>query len=285
MVRRRYYRMLTRMRIRITGPVRWLLLALSLGLLLSLLLLPVNFMVDKGVSWWARLLLAVTALGCIGAALIVEDAAPGSSSARRRRPLRLAAMLVLALQLAFGFLTDAVGLIQPRSAVESRTGLIERAVLRISMATSRIERLLGRISGGVDQVKNDTGDIKAGLGIGEPALILRKIDGLWGEDHCRVVRSFELKDRALMVATQRVPATMRKMSWSFTIETPETASTQPTAAGWKTSSFSATEREGLIPGQSVIFKYLTDGVNERLLWDGQSDDQQAIELRRCATPG
>jgi hypothetical protein len=285
MMRRRYYRMLTQMRIRGTRPARWLLLALSLALLLSLLLLPVNFMVDKGVSWWARLLLAVTALGCIGAALIVEDTAPASSSARRRRPLRLAAMLVLAIQLAFGFLTDAVGLIQPRSAVESKTGLVERAVLRISMATNRIERLLGRISGGVDQVKSETNEIKTGLGIGEPALILRKIDGLWGEDHCRVVRLFKRKDRALMVATQRVPAPMRKVSWSFTIETPETAATQPTAAGWKISSFSATEREGLIPGQSVIFKYFTDGVNERLLWDGQSDGQQAVELRRCATPG
>jgi hypothetical protein len=47
------------------------------------------------------------------------------------------------------------------------------------------------------------------------------------------------------------------------------------------STITATEREGLFPGSSVKFRYLTDGVTERLVWASENQKQAAPELVRC----
>jgi hypothetical protein len=219
-------------------------------------------LLDDGVSNMDRAVALVIGL----AALLVLwrlEFPSGLSRDDLRQPVGRAQVMNVGLGL-FGVLATVVGMMSP-AAVESHPGVIES--------------LVRSIAGDVHEMKAQQEAIGKELGVGEPSLIRQRIAGRWGEDGCSVIRRFDLKDRALEISTVRVPPTMKPLHWTFTVET-EANEVRP--QGMRSSTITATEREGLFPGSSVKFRYLTDGIAERLVWDSENEKQAAPELVRCA---
>lgn len=217
--------------------------------------LVIDNALEKGISSTNRGLALVIGLAALTVLWRIEFP-KGLSRKEWQKPTGRAQVMNVGLGV-FGVLSAAVAMMAPRTAVESEPGAIEATV----KATA------GRV-----------GEIGAQLGVGKTALIRQKIAGTWGEPGCAVLRRFSLADRALAVETLRVPPGMEPLRWSFTIEA---EANEARAAGMRASTFSATEREGLYPGSSVKFRYLTDGMNERLVWDSENQQQAAPELVRC----
>ena len=217
---------------------------------------------DKGISTTDRMIALVIGL----AALLVVwrlEFPKGLRKGERSKPIARAQIMNVGFGV-FGVVATAIGLMAPRPAVESRPGLIQDTV----ESTSKDVR--GLTDGQAAIAKQ--------LGVGEPSLIRQKISGTWGEPDCLVVRRFDIQDRALKVSTVRVPQGMKAHRWAFTIEA---EMNEPRPAGMRSSTMTTTERIGLFPGSSVKFRYLTDDVTERLVWDSENHSQAAPELVRC----
>ena len=240
------------------------LLGLALGLIagLGLAYLLISNALDKGISTLERLVALV--IGLVTLVVLWRLEFPkGVSRNAWQKPVDRAHLMNVGLGV-FGVLSTVVAMMAPRPSVESKPGIIEG--------------LVRSIAGNVDQIRTQQNAIGQELGVGSSSLIRQKIDGTWGEPNCSVVRRFDLRDRALDVSTVRVPAGMKPLHWTFTIEA-EANETSP--AGMRASTFSATEHEGLFPGSSVKFRYLTDGETERLVWNSENDNQASPELVRC----
>lgn len=241
---------------------RFLTLGLCIAAGLGLAYLVITNALDKGIGTVDRVLALVIGL----AALVVLwrlQFPNGISREAWRKPKGHAQVMNVGLGV-FGVLSTVVGMMAPRPVVESHPGVMEH--------------LVSATAGDVGEIKAQQKAIGSELGIGTSSLIRQRIEGRWGEADCSVIRRFDLKDRALEVSTIRVPAGMKPLHWAFTIEA---EANEPRPTGMRASTFTATEREGLFPGSSVKFRYLTDGVAERLVWDSENQKQAAPELVRC----
>lgn len=230
-----------------------LVLCLAAGI--GLAWLVVDNALDKGISTTDRVIVLVIGAGAL-AVLWRLEFPKGLSRKDWQKPLGRAQIMNVVIGV-FAVISAVIGMTAPRTAVESRPGMIEDTV-----------------TGTAAKV----GDIGEELGIGKASLIRERIAGIWGEPGCAVARRFEIGERALQIATVQVPPGMKPLHWAFTIEAEVN---EARGAGMRASTITATEREGLSPGASVKFRYLTDGVSERLVWDSESQDQAAPELVRC----
>ncbi len=102
------------------------------------------------------------------------------------------------------------------------------------------------------------------------ARILHKISGLWGEPGCKVAYRFRLAGQTgLAIDWERRPPGEKPWHAEATI---------------LTAKGDILESRGEVPadqkGQAATFRYETNGMTERLIWDYQSGDA-ALELDRC----
>jgi hypothetical protein len=169
-------------------------LLIALGIFVLLLFLPINFIVDKEVSWWIRFLLVLASIGLIVATVATGDAIPDEPRELNGwlAPKRVA-WLLLGVQVAFGFVTDALGLIEPRGAVERETGLIERAALNAQLIVIDIRKQLTIIKRDSQATRKQTEIIAEALGLDDPQLAQRKIVGIWGEPGCAVTHRITIE--------------------------------------------------------------------------------------------
>lgn len=241
---------------------RMSILGLCLGAGGGLAYLVIINALDKGISTTDRVIAVVIGLAALTVLWRLEFP-DGLSRKAWRQPLGRAQVMNVVIGV-FGVLSTVVGMMAPRTVVESEAGLIEATVTGTAKQVSD----LGKQQAAIGEQ----------LGVGQTTLIRRKIAGTWGEPGCSVVRRIVLTDRALQISTVRVPPGMTPRRWAFTIEA---EANEARGGGMRASTITATEREGFSPGTSVKFRYLSDGVSERLVWDSESLQQAAPELVRC----
>lgn len=240
-------------------PVSSVLFWLSMGVT-AICVAAVMWMVIANVPTaklgiWPRALIVALFVISVVSSLLVAEILPSKTNswAEWRKPKVLGAIA--------GLIVAAAGLsagISPLFAPDAASGAGQK-----------------RIEGKVDSIATE-------IGAGGMPEILKHIKGKWGEANCEVVRKFELKDRAISVSTLRVPLGMKRRDWGFTWDSDSAgANSLKRGGGMKESTLTTTERKGLSVGQTVIFRYRWDGANEVLVWDGQTEEQPAAELRRC----
>lgn len=216
----------------------------------GLLYLVSTTALDKGTALWAKAFLFFIGVSGIAAVLISSDGIPWSSrSVSDWIAPKTISLIFVAIYAAFGTMTDALGLFEPRPAVESRPGIIESNVRAIR-----------------DDVR------KLAPGTGSQARIWKALPGLWGEPGCAAVTyRFAINDQAVIVTSDKRPAETEPYRMVATIlsakadnmqirgETPESAR-----------------------GKAASFAYSTNGAVERLIWQDHVANSVPIELDRCA---
>jgi len=213
-----------------------------------------NVPTDKLGTWPRALIVILFAISVISSLLITEVLPWKTNSwAEWRKPKVLGAI---------------IGLIIASAGLSAGVSPLFASAVASDAGQTRIE-------GKVDSIANE-------IGLGDVSKLLKHIGGRWGEPNCEVVRQFDVKDHAISVSTVNVPPGMARLDWSFTWDSDNgAANSLRRGGGMKESTLTTTERKGLSIGQTVIFRYRWDGVNEVLVWDGQTDEQPALELHRC----
>jgi hypothetical protein len=222
----------------------WIALGVAAACAVSLVYLLGSTALDKDASDWAKtLLFALGALAAV-ATLMSSDGMPWRARTftawLQPRPV---ALLFIAIFVAFGVMTDALSLFEPRPAIETRPGAIEERVNEIrAMVAPRT---------------------------GSEARIREKLPGLWGEPGCRVAYRFALQRDALTVEWERRPVGEGPYRLVATIVRAEgdimdVRGEEPEPAR----------------GRAATFTYVTNGSTERLNWDDQSSPVP-LELDRC----
>lgn len=216
-----------------------------------LLLLISTTALDKNTGAWAKAFLFL--IGALAAVATLVAGNEAAWKAKRRtawlqpRPL---SGIFLAIFVAFGAMTDALSLFEPRPAVESEPGAVE---------------------GSVNQIKGDVRQIlaKVAPSASVRARIARRLPGLWGEPGCTVTYRFAIRDRALIVETERrapgaPPYRLVATITALQGDVLEARGEEPAAAR----------------GSAATFTYVTNGSTERLSWDDQINPVR-LELDRC----
>jgi hypothetical protein len=218
----------------------WLVSALCIALLLSLI---VAGAFEKETSILPKLGLLLTGVVAAAAGIVASDNQDLNREgvAALRRP-RVIAVVVVAMLGAFGVLADALALFDPRPAVESTPGKIERDVAFL-VNQSRPQNAAARIAG--------------------------NLPGRWGEVGCGVVYQFTLTGQALVVEAIKRPVGAPPFRLVATV----TAMTGDVLEARGESPSAAR-------GQAVTFTYRNNGVLEGLSWDDQVGSV-ALELERC----
>ncbi|QLC25919.1 hypothetical protein HFP57_13390 [Parasphingopyxis algicola] len=164
--------------------------------------------------------------------------------------------LVFALMGLLASLTLVYGLIAPRSAVESETGILEET-------TRQTEEIARDTNERMRQIVPDEGQ--------EPSII-SEISGLWGEidPPCELTWRIELAGEALVAEMIRRPEGVAPFRLIANI----TSTDRDTMRVVGEEPMSAR-------GRAATFNYATNGVTERLFWYDESRDSERLELRRC----
>lgn len=222
----------------------WTALALAGACALGLFLLVRSAAMESGKGMWvAALLLVVGALASVSALFATEGAPVGAkrwSTWLQPRPI---AILFAAIFIGFGAMTDALALFEPRPAVESQPGAIERGVNAIRTAVAPKQAA--------------------------PPRIRLRLAGVWGEPGCAVTYRFRIADRALTVDSVRRPAGTAPHHLVASI----------TSADGDVMNVVG-ERPANARGKAATFSYATNGLIEHLTWDDQVRPV-ALELDRC----
>ena len=229
----------------------WLVLGVAAICALSLGALVGTAALDKETAASAKAFLFLVGAAAVVAALVLSEGAAWNArhwtAWLQPRPL---AALFLAIFVAFGVMTDALSLFEPRPAVESEPGAIES---------------------GVNQIGRDVRRFVAAAGP-QPSptpRILQRLPGSWGEPGCAVTYRFTVRDRALMIESDRRPAGTRP----FRSEATVTSSSGDVL-------HSVGEKPAEDRGRAATFRYSTNGATERLEWDAHSG--APLVLDRCA---
>lgn len=105
--------------------------------------------------------------------------------------------------------------------------------------------------------------------------VIQSIPGLWGEDGCGVVYSFEVRDQALLIERVKKEAGMADYDLAAEI----------VASGSGDTLHAVIERSsdaGEQPGQTLVFTYTGTGAGERLNWQNRTHrDVGGTMLHRC----
>jgi hypothetical protein len=243
--------------------------ALFLFVALGLTLLVVEGIAEKGVSLYNKILALCIALACVIVFIRVKQ--PGGIQPERHvEPDKQAELLNLFFAV-FGVISAAMGLMAPRPTVEDRPGLIQSALLLVLDNTQQTLENSEILLEGQNAIAD-------ALGAGTQSLAIQHIGGRWGEERCASTYDFTLQDRALIVQSVKDAPGLEPMKWVFTIISD---GNRPGASGEKLSVIEAAEVEGFIKSQSVTFTYATNGVTERLTWDGRDPRQNTHHLGRC----
>jgi len=230
----------------------WAALAVAVVCIFSLFILVGTTALDKNTGDWAKAFLFLLGVVAVVSTLLATDEMPWRArrltSWLQPRPV---SALFLAVFLAFGVMTDALSLFEPRPAIESRAGSIES---------------------GVNQIKGDMRRLLTKNAADSPAAsrVAQRLPGLWGEPGCAVAYRFRIEDQALIVDAERRPAGAPPYRLIATItgmrgDVLEARGEEPAAAR----------------GLAATFTYVTNGATERLGWDDQVSPVP-LELDRCA---
>ncbi|HEX6374588.1 MAG TPA: hypothetical protein VFZ91_02600 [Allosphingosinicella sp.] len=229
----------------------WLVLALAILCAALLFLLVAGTALDKETGAWAKASLLLIGATAAVAALVVgnDEAWKAKRTGAWLQPRPLAGLFV-AIFAAFGVMTDALSLFEPRPAVESEPGTIERGV--------------EQISGDVRQILAKTAPHPVA-----PARIAQVLPGLWGEPGCGVAYRFSIREQAVIVDAERRPAGAPAYRLVATITSArgdvlEVRGEEPRSAR----------------GKAATFTFATNGATERLTWDDQASEVP-LELDRC----
>jgi hypothetical protein len=230
---------------------QWKLATYALIIVCGLLLagLIVAAAMDKKINVGGSILLIVLGLVAIVAAL-----ASGSSetldwrNARRWLRPQTAAALFMAFCGAFGLLTDALSLLEPRNPQEANPGEIRNGIKRIE---SRLDTVPGLAAAP------------------PPARIGAAIIGLWGEPGCAVAMRIALHDKAIVAEFIRRPADIPPYRFEATVVAKE--GDVMTVRG---------EAPETARGQVATFTYWTNGRQEQLTWDDRVHSPPAV-FERC----
>lgn len=223
----------------------WTAVAVATVCALGLSVLVGFAALETGKGIWAATLFLTLGILAAGSALFVDDAAPWQgrhwSAWLQPRPL---ALVFVAIFIGFGVMTDAMTLLEPRPAVESESGAIEKGVKEIRKAVLPDPHNLPRIR--------------------------TAIAGVWGESNCEVTYRFVAQERALTVEALRRPSGSGPFRLIATI----------TAEHGDVMSVTG-EKPPAARGKAATFTYFNNGVIERLTWDDQVRSVP-LELDRCA---
>jgi hypothetical protein len=226
----------------------WMVLVIAALCALMLAGLVGTAALDKETGAWAKAFLFVIGATALLAALMLSEGAAWDArhwtAWLQPRPL---AALFLAIFIAFGVMTDALSLFEPRPAVESEPGVIEE---------------------GVNRIREDLRQAKAQRDPPHPR-IAQRISGLWGEPGCSVAYRFLLRNEALIVDAERRPPGAPPYRLVASITSSEGDVLQ--AVG---------EQPYAARGKAATFTYFTNGAIERLTWDDQVSPVP-LELDRC----
>jgi hypothetical protein len=216
---------------------------------LALLFLIGSTALDKGTAAWAKAFLFFVGAIAVAATLAASDGVPWKSRAISSwlapKPIALAFVAVFA---AFGTMTDALSLFEPRPAVESRPGEIERNVKALR-----------------EDVKGLAPKPEA------KARIWAALPGVWGEPGCDAVTyRFAVKEQALTVDGLKRPPGAPAYRLVATILTAK--GDQMEVRG---------EQPAEARGAAASFSYTTNGATERLIWHDHLAGAVPVELDRC----
>ncbi len=247
---------------------------------------PIGFLVDKNASWISRIVLAALALALTSAAIFVSDEfsnQAGQQSWKDFVTLRMGAFLLLALQVVFGFLTDAVGLMKPTEAVEDEPLLIQRAVTKTASLIEGIARDTRSTKQNTDAIKETTDRTanslqKAGIIPDKNSVLIEEgIKGVWGTDSCRIKYSFAWQGKSLLVKELDPFAGMGAKDFLFI----DPNSTTAILGGVAQPVLTVSEKSGLHKSSYVTFTLIDHGAFQELIWDSRNDDQPTLTLERC----
>ncbi len=205
---------------------------------------------DKEAALWAKALLFVVGVGAIAATMVASDGIPWrSKSVQSWIAPKPVALIFAAVFTAFGVMTDALALFEPRPAVESAPGEIER---------------------NVKSIREDLGKLTPVSGA--DSRILKSLPGLWGEPGCtEVTYRFAVKDQALIVESVKLPPDATPYRLVATIVSAKADEMEVRGESPKAAQ-----------GVGARFLYSTNGVTERLVWQDHVPDSAPVELDRCA---
>lgn len=189
-------------------------------------------------------ILAVGVLAAVAAiASSGEAPVPGRHWTAWLKP-RPIGILFVAIFAGLATVTDLLSLVEPRPAVESAPGALEKGV-------HRIEKRLRTF-----------GDPQT-----RPARVLARLPGDWGEPGCAVTYRFRIREQAILVRSLRGPAGKPGWSTVYTMVAPP--------QGDKIEA-----REETPAAPAYTFTYETNGVTERLRWHDRRRPVP-LDLQRC----
>lgn len=178
--------------------------------------------------------------------------------------------IAAAIILAMGAVFSALPLLEKKGGVEA-------ALSEVNQRLGRIETKVDDVGDTTKAIERDTEEIKDRLGIGEQSLIRRNVVGLWGEPGCGVTYRFELRQNALLIASQDRAPGVDAMDWEYTVDEGRDIA----AAGLRRSVFEGREIKGFHPNQSYEFLLEDNGSTQTMLWRNLGEDQNPLKLGRC----
>jgi hypothetical protein len=232
--------------LRSTRRTGWIALGVAAACALSLAYLLRSTALDKNTADWAKAFLFALGVVALLATLVASDGMPWRARTLTAwlQPRPLSALFV-ALFVAFGVMTDALSLFEPRPVVESAPGVIEE----------NTNAILKRLP--------PPGPVAAS------SRIMQRIGGHWGRRDCAVMYRFAVQGDALIIDWVRRPLGEPPYQVVATILVKERDRMEVRGE----------EPEGA-RGRAATFTYTTNGRIERLTWDDQ-DSRHPTELDRC----
>jgi hypothetical protein len=250
----------------------WLRVTVFAVATLGFAYLVVDSALAKDVSWWSRLILAA-----FGFTLLIilwavnrdlHGLLAGKVKLRDRKTSEISFNLILTL---LGAMASVVGMISPKTAVESAAKAIENTVKAIA-------KTLDRVDSNTKQTRGDVRKILDAQGIDVAHPLLPKLaPHIWGErgefgdPDCLVTYKFETKGNALIVnSVKNPPGEEQGLHWNGTI-TKETLTVLETR----------TDSSGADYGNAVTFDLESNGLSDRLTWNRYKSPP--LPLLRCDT--
>lgn len=183
---------------------------------------------------------------------------------RKLAGTKVAGAILLSVFGAFSVMTDVLALFEPRAAVESSVGAIEKGVTDIGQVSSRIDETTQRTSRDTQMIRH--GLQNAGLIDGD-SLIRQKLPGIWGESGCKVTYRFSIQSNAVALTSIRNQPGMHDYNATASIVSEQ---------GNKLVTSSTSPERGI----TVELTYSSDGIQERLVHHDKRNDVMQ-EFVRC----